>query len=189
MSDPAVKTAMALCVIMLGVCAALLFRRDRPQTAPAGASAEEQLLLRFRNEASNRSRTGRRSASSPAAAAAAAPSRPATIVTPLDCREPPPSLPQEYPEPTGAPGARWGTSMEMMLPIATADEDATRAHTIVDGDTLASLAQRYLGSAVRADEIYQANRQVLAAPNLLPIGVELKIPPRNSRPSPPPPGR
>ena len=50
-------------------------------------------------------------------------------------------------------------------------------HKIVDGDTLPLLAQRYLGSASRAMEIFQANRDVLSDPNILPLhGVELKIP-------------
>ena len=43
-----------------------------------------------------------------------------------------------------------------------------------------ALAERYLGSAARAEEIYQANRDVLRDPKLLPIGVELKLPPRAS---------
>jgi hypothetical protein len=38
------------------------------------------------------------------------------------------------------------------------------------------LAERYLGSASRAMEIYAANRHVLAHPEILPIGAELKIP-------------
>jgi phage tail protein X len=38
------------------------------------------------------------------------------------------------------------------------------------------LAERYLGSASRAMEIYEANRGVLAHPGILPIGAELKIP-------------
>ena len=55
--------------------------------------------------------------------------------------------------------SRFGGSMSMMLPLpvtAPAD-DAARTHTVVDGDTLAALAERYLGSSARADEIYQAN--------------------------------
>ena len=47
---------------------------------------------------------------------------------------------------------------------------------IVDGDTLADLAQRYLGSADRWNEIYQANRAALSDPELLPIGMEVVIP-------------
>lgn len=57
------------------------------------------------------------------------------------------------------------------------DEESTVIlHTVRDGDTLARLAQRYLGSAARAGEILSANRAVLASPDPLPIGVELKIP-------------
>jgi nucleoid-associated protein YgaU len=48
-------------------------------------------------------------------------------------------------------------------------------HRVVDGDSLEALAERYLGAAQRADEIYQANRERLASPELLPIGVELSI--------------
>jgi nucleoid-associated protein YgaU len=49
-------------------------------------------------------------------------------------------------------------------------------HRIVDGDTLAGLAQRYLGSSARFREIYDANRDQLPGPDLLPIGVEVRIP-------------
>jgi phage tail protein X len=57
-------------------------------------------------------------------------------------------------------------------------EDLERTHTVVDGDTLAALAERYLGSPGRALEIYNANRFLLPSPDVLPIGVELRIPPR-----------
>jgi nucleoid-associated protein YgaU len=53
-----------------------------------------------------------------------------------------------------------------------------RQHKIVDGDTLAHLAERYLGDAQRAGEIHAANRKLLPQPDLLPIGVTLVIPPR-----------
>lgn len=51
-------------------------------------------------------------------------------------------------------------------------------HRVIDGDTLASLAQRYLKDAARQQEIYDANRDVLTNPDLLPIGQPLKIPSR-----------
>jgi nucleoid-associated protein YgaU len=50
-------------------------------------------------------------------------------------------------------------------------------HTIRDGDTLSSIARRYLGSSERFLEIFEANRHRLASPDLLPIGVQLDIPP------------
>jgi nucleoid-associated protein YgaU len=47
-----------------------------------------------------------------------------------------------------------------------------------DGDTLEKLAERYLGSRDRAIEIYEANREVLPKPDLLPVGTAITIPPR-----------
>lgn len=51
-----------------------------------------------------------------------------------------------------------------------------QTHRVRDGDTLSSLARDYLGSSKRYLEIYEANRDVLASPDLLPIGAELKLP-------------
>jgi len=53
-----------------------------------------------------------------------------------------------------------------------------RTHVVVDGDSLAKLAGRYLDDPRRSDEIFACNRGVLSDPELLPIGAELKIPPR-----------
>jgi nucleoid-associated protein YgaU len=93
-------------------------------------------------------------------------------VKPLDRRPLPPPLAPKYSENSSSAGSRRGASMEMMLPV----KEMAQSHRIVDGDTLEGLAQRYLGSADRAREIFEANRDVLADPKLLPIGAELKIP-------------
>jgi nucleoid-associated protein YgaU len=64
--------------------------------------------------------------------------------------------------------------------VATADAATAgrpqRVHKIVDGDTLPALAERYLGSANRANDIFKVNRDVLSDPELLPIDGELRIP-------------
>ncbi len=49
-------------------------------------------------------------------------------------------------------------------------------HVIVDGDTLAGLASRYLGDANRWPELWEANRDLLADPAALPIGAKLRLP-------------
>jgi hypothetical protein len=49
-------------------------------------------------------------------------------------------------------------------------------HVVERGDSLMGLAKRYLGDERRADEIYQANRDVLAAADKLPEGVLILIP-------------
>jgi nucleoid-associated protein YgaU len=58
------------------------------------------------------------------------------------------------------------------------DGDLPRTHVVVDGDSLARLAGRYLDDPRRSDEIFEANRGLLSDPDLLPIGVELVIPSR-----------
>jgi nucleoid-associated protein YgaU len=59
---------------------------------------------------------------------------------------------------------------------SAATPDGYVTHTVSDGDTLTRLAAQYLGSAERYLEIYEANRDLLASPDLLPIGKMLKIP-------------
>ena len=53
-----------------------------------------------------------------------------------------------------------------------------RSYTLRDGDTLEDLSQRFLGTTTRAGEIFEANRAVLSAPDLLPVGVTIVIPPK-----------
>jgi phage tail protein X len=94
----------------------------------------------------------------------------------------PPTMPAEYESPDKRPEA-----------FATAPDDRPRSsagavganrgaarpttHRIVDGDTLAALALRYLGDAALADRIWEANHpQLPENPNVLPIGLELVIP-------------
>ena len=51
-----------------------------------------------------------------------------------------------------------------------------RIHVVHNGDTLEKLAERYLGSPLRAGEIFDLNRDRLKNPHVLPIGAELRIP-------------
>ena len=55
-----------------------------------------------------------------------------------------------------------------------------RRHRLTDGDSLERLAERYLGNPVRAGEIFEANRDLLSAPDLLPLGRIIRIPPREA---------
>ncbi|MEW4453981.1 LysM peptidoglycan-binding domain-containing protein [Bremerella sp. JC817] len=52
----------------------------------------------------------------------------------------------------------------------------TREHRVRDGDSLESIAEKYLGDPLLAEAIYRANRAQLDSPDLLPIGVTLSIP-------------
>jgi nucleoid-associated protein YgaU len=146
MMDPAVKIAMAGCVLLAGVCAATLVRRD--------SAAQNANTLSIRRNA-DPPRTGKRKPADCVKTPAAMTPRP-VVVTPVKREESPPPM----------------------------DGTVKQVHKIIDGDSLPALAERYLGDASRAKEIFEANRDVLTDFQLLPIGVELKIPPRNRPPAP-----
>jgi nucleoid-associated protein YgaU len=176
MKDPAVKIAAAVCILLMGVCAAMLFCRGG--AGPTAESSAEQLNIPVRAQADplgGGTVAGKRSGGF-----SDTPSRSTAMLKPLGPREPPPALARDYPAPTAECDAQWGKSMNAMLPASGPEAQTPRTHKIVDGDTLSALAERYLGSASRAKEIFNANRDVLTDPKLLPIGVELKIPPRKN---------
>jgi nucleoid-associated protein YgaU len=92
---------------------------------------------------------------------------------------PPPELPIAFAPPAGGlppgefvprPATAPGWSEKQMQP---------RRYTLRDGDTLEDLAKRFLGTSDRASEIFEANRSVLASPDLLPVGLAVVIPPRH----------
>jgi nucleoid-associated protein YgaU len=180
MVDPAVKTALGLCILLIGICVAMLFRSERPHPTPDSPSTAQPVLLRYRADApakTTRSPAAVRSDLTCQASQESAAAQTVTIVAPSQRREPPPSLSPDYPTSARPTVSHWNMSMEMMLPVARSSPATT--HTVVDGDTLPTLAQRYLGSSVRANEIFDANRDVLRDPALLPIGIELKLPSRD----------
>lgn len=61
-------------------------------------------------------------------------------------------------------------------PAAPAAAKNVRRHTVVKGDTLFSLAQRYYSNRSKWRDIYEANRDQLPSENALRLGMELKIP-------------
>ena len=67
------------------------------------------------------------------------------------------------------------------MPLAQITErDQVRSHIVVDGDSLAKLAERYLDDPQRANELYELNRTLLSHPDVLPIGAEITIPARSA---------
>jgi phage tail protein X len=116
--------------------------------------------------------------------------RGARLTGDLDHVGPPPDFNSNYPtllEPveswTNRPRAsdvipRKGAYFASASDTDLREGDSSRRHRIIDGDTLAKLARKYLGDSSRAGEIYFANRELLATPEVLPLGVEIAIPPR-----------
>lgn len=70
--------------------------------------------------------------------------------------------------------------MSFQMSNVAADDDSERLspreYRIRKSDTLADIAERYLGSSDRAGELFDANRDVLRSPDLLPVGTMLRIP-------------
>lgn len=95
----------------------------------------------------------------------------------------PPRMPSQY-------GAllRDGGSASTRGPVARQDRDngtamlprrterRRRSHTIRNGDTLESIAQRYYRDASLADALYEVNRERLPSRQLLPLNTELTLP-------------
>lgn len=91
----------------------------------------------------------------------------------------PPPLPEAFPQesrPTPAPPSESPAVSAVATP-----EPELRQHRVRDGDSLARLAERYLGDATRAAELFALNRDQLSEPDVLPIGVRLKIPATDGR--------
>jgi nucleoid-associated protein YgaU len=61
-------------------------------------------------------------------------------------------------------------------PAAAANNPYTQTHTVVPGDTLSKIAQKYYGDASLYTQIFQANRDVLSDPNKISPGQKLRIP-------------
>ncbi|MFI4898499.1 MAG: LysM peptidoglycan-binding domain-containing protein [Phycisphaerales bacterium JB059] len=70
--------------------------------------------------------------------------------------------PEPEPEPTPSPDAP--------------EPSSARVHRVEPGDTLSSIAKRYLGTSTRAGEIFQLNRDRLRDMHSLHVGQELRIP-------------
>lgn len=99
-----------------------------------------------------------------------------TARDPLQRLAPPPPLPATFGT-SPLEGSDWQPAV-MPHALQFSPEARARPYRLRDGDTLESLAERFLGDAGRAEEIFEANRQVLAHPDLLPVGKTIMIPPR-----------
>ena len=188
--DRSVKIFLAFCVLLGGVGAAMLFRHPSPRAKAPAPSSEDLLVLR--------QPSGSREAESVAARQPAGQRGPSDMLSypPVSGRsarnlpstnpeEPPPRLARDYPRfyDQAVPAEHATTSGGLS---GAERVGGVRTHKIVDGDTLRGLANRYLGDAGRALEIYEVNRDVLPSPEVLPIGADLKIPSRQ-KPIPPSP--
>jgi phage tail protein X len=196
MMDAGVRVAAASTVLLGGILLAMLFRHQTVPSNPPLSPADEHLVLRKRLEPQlikdviPRPVPPRGESIVQAPAAPPAAGREPTCLKPINLRpsgpgEPFPALASDYPRDAASEGMEGIVARDQQSWGARATGTLMRVHKIADGDTLGSLAERYLGSADRAAEIYEANRDRLSSPQVLQIGVEIQSPPRY-RPGPPP---
>ena len=202
---------MAVLLLALGLSAALAFRKDASSlSGPAGStwpgfggpvarrlstSSEQTPILAEHDDESADSSAPPAStnpggvATEPVRRASGARNRRALQVPTLAPTSPAfgarssADSPSRYERDVSPIGTLFGPVPAEESSVALAAIDRDRWHTLEDGDTLAELAVRYLGDAGRWQEIYDANRDVLLEPDVLPLGRRLRIPPREGRPA------
>lgn len=75
----------------------------------------------------------------------------------------------------GAPTLNPPASSSAVGPV-TSQPSSPRFHIVVEGDSLSLISLRYYGTANRWQEIYEANRELLATENVLRPGQRLRLP-------------
>jgi nucleoid-associated protein YgaU len=174
---------LALGIVVGGIALASLFRRPDSPGQVGGPNPGDPVALRRRaGPPAAESSDGAVLANAPIASFTRFPAtRGSTAV--VEAEKPdvlPPTLAKSFPTIESPTSARWGVSMDSGMSASPRARDGVRTHKIVNGDTLPILAARYLGSADRANEFFEANRDLLTSPDALPIGVELRVPPREA---------
>lgn len=189
------KIAAALIMLGLGFGTAMLFRRtDSTKSAAPAAEAsvpqKEALVLRDSAGHTLQPTTGSQLGPVPLKPSKATkpPRELSKPIAPPETPTAPPELPLRFDrslinsEGSAVESERsFASQHHNDSPLSTVPQGTPplRIHRVVDGDTLGRLAARFLGDANRHNEIYVLNHAKLPDPNVLPIGVELKIPPRD----------
>ncbi len=189
------KVGLSLGVLVLGVVGALLFRRDQVAESPKPAlktarKIDERIAdrprtpymvgdIEFDQDAGS---TGKNPKEELAGS-----DRPAHTVPPnwLEdeedpfqvARTPESNAGQQTVDNQAIPAAP--RTVTPYLPTETAQAAALQTHVIQSGESLSTIAERYLGSQGRFQELYDANRDVLTDPNRLPLGTTIVIPAKN----------
>jgi nucleoid-associated protein YgaU len=181
------RLLLAVGIVLLGLCAALPFRRPaRPVAAPRERPAPLSLTLRRPDaplELAPRIDVspavglveGRSQGSG---ARSQEPDVRRVEQADLANLVPTPTLPVSFqPSAANHEASEWRPSGASRLPRP---KSQPRPYRLRDGDTLEKIADRLLGNPQRAGEIFELNRGLLARPDLLPIGATIMLPPREN---------
>lgn len=166
----------AICVVGLGLCAALPFRRatPRPRLDQDSTTQSQPLLLQENQETVDLSVAA---SSSPVPTGN---NSPRIEVTPIGMSDVVgDELLEEttpHPEPTqiAVPTDPFPHNPTERSPERI--DDAVTTHVLTDQDTLRHLAEKYLGNSNRWQEILDLNSRLLPNPYQLPVGTRIQIP-------------
>lgn len=178
------RILVALTIVAWGLAAAFVFQRATPTREPSDPNLPNRLVSRGEavwatKESPALPVVRLQTSASPPSPPSANPmsiTESAVALSAMDPGTPPPRLPRSFPDANEPIASQWGAMLGLATPNRGSTTQVGRTHQVADGDTLRLLARRYLGSPDRFMEIYEANRDVLPNPEVLPIGAELKIP-------------
>jgi nucleoid-associated protein YgaU len=186
---PATRVLFALGVVVAGLIAAWPFRQSPSPPAIEARSPIKPLQLTVRRPDQPLELAPRIDVS-PAEGLRAEPTdrdqipRPLAELSPvpiyaLENLAPPPALPVSFqPSPPPQQPNDWRPDAALKPAVKPRPP---RPYRIRDRDTLELIAERLLGDRQRAGEVFEANRNVLPRPDLLPVGVTILLPPRENR--------
>lgn len=172
------KIGLALGILLVGAVAAFFYRHETPAAAPL---PELKSAAELDQEISEKPMAPYVEPRTPRVEASNSAGQRDPFTDPEGGGLVPEPIAME-PAAENAPGAKLAssTTVKPLTPPLAPTMSETR-HLVQRGDTLSSIAARYLGSSARFEEIYEANRDQLRDANDLRIGQELRIP---SRPLP-----
>jgi hypothetical protein len=188
------KSVLVTGILAIGMAAALPFHSRQPIDQAMHRTSPESLVLR-RHMNLQITQDGLVDPASPgggpgtgrSAGSAVIRAKPPSDVLGTSHGEPAPHLSGAYQPFTSAKGHEVEPAAENKIkghstraqaePPPSPDSDVFAGrHTIRDGDNLRELARRYLGDSELYLELYEWNRDVLAHPDILPIGCVIRVP-------------
>lgn len=170
----------AIVTLGMGLVLSLPFRRSAPPVPTSDRIASDLVLVDRENGLAVQATGAQEARSAVAEKVTGVLSLTDSAAPPAPDRWSPPPRPNPFP---GAAPENASRSSPERSPAEAEGEGLwpdvalpTRKHRVVDGDSLARLAQRYWGDSQRWLQLYEANRDVLSSPDVLPIGTVLDIP-------------
>jgi hypothetical protein len=181
-----VKLGLALGILVIGFAAAFCFPRQsatdvaiNPATGLKLAAVDEDIRQeRRRTFVGDELTPPEQPTLAPVVDTDLPPLQTAAMRAQAEQRSAPDPIRRDVPVPIEAPAIGSLAQLSQSAVVETPEIEPTveEFYTVESGDTLSAVASKTLGSARKFEAIYDANRDVLATPNSLRIGMKLRIP-------------